>query len=110
MGKQGESYIKSRKQGGYRSGNVILTRKQTNAVKTPGDPYKSVASNSTFDYLDSRSNLFYAIFIRIVRFSITAGSFERVITNFPPDDFPPDELKKPYDMRWGIETAFKELK
>ena len=31
-------------------------------------------------------------------------------TNFDTCQFPPDELKKLYNMRWGIETSFRELK
>lgn len=90
--------------------HLILTRKQTNAVKASCEPYKILPANSTFDYLDLHSNPFYPISLRVVRFPITADSFECVITNLPPDEFPPDELKKLYAMRWGIETAFRELK
>lgn len=90
--------------------HLILTRKQTNTVKASCKPYKFLPSNSTFDYLDLYANPFYPISFRVVRFPITADSFECVITNLPPDEFPSDELKKLYAMRWGIETAFRELK
>ncbi len=90
--------------------HLILTRKQTKAVKASGEPYKFLPSSSTFDYLDLHSNLYYPISFRVVRFLITSDSFECVITNLPPDEFPPDELNKLYAMRWGIETAFRELK
>lgn len=50
------------------------------------------------------------ITLRIVRFPLSADTYECVITKLPNDEFPPDELKKLYAMRWGIETSFHELK
>lgn len=49
----------------------------------------------------------YIISFRVVRFKLSDSSFETVLTNL---DFPPDELKQLYAMRWGIETSFRELK
>ena len=54
--------------------------------------------------------VFYHLPFRIVRFKITDGIFETVVTNLDTCQFPPDELKKLYNMRWGIETSFRELK
>ena len=48
--------------------------------------------------------------MRIVRFPLTSGTYECVITNLSRSEFPPNELKKLYAMRWGIETSFRELK
>jgi len=44
------------------------------------------------------------------RFKVADGSYQTVITNLNASDFPPDDLKKLYKMRWGIETSFRELK
>ena len=33
-----------------------------------------------------------------------------ITTNLPKEDFPVEEIKKVYAMRWGIETSFRELK
>jgi len=88
----------------------ILTKKQTNTVKARPDIYKHLASNSTFDFLDLHTNKFYPMSFRAVRFKITDDSYETVITNLNSSDFPPEELKKLYGMRWGIETSFRELK
>ena len=49
----------------------------------------------------------YIISFRVVRFKLSDSSFETVLTNL---DFPPDELKHLYAMRWGIETSFRKLK
>ena len=32
------------------------------------------------------------------------------MTNLDSEEFPPEELKKLYGMRWGIETSFRDLK
>lgn len=88
----------------------ILTRKQTNEVKAHPEIYKRLAGGSPFDFLDSYTNMFYPMLLRIVRFKISCDSYETVITNLSPSDFPPQELKQLYNMRWGIETSFRELK
>ena len=43
-------------------------------------------------------------------FKISDTAYETVITNLDSESFPPDELKRLYGMRWGIETSFRELK
>ena len=95
-----------------------LTRKQNNEVKQllkDRNHYRYVVHSSRFDFLPERSRkhdptVFYPIIFRIVRFPITEDTFETVITNLDTDRFPPEELKKLYAMRWGIETSFRELK
>src|SRR5690606_34934969 len=67
-------------------------------------------STSTFDFLDLKEHLFYPISFRVVRFVLPNGTYESVITNLSAADFPPDELKSIYNMRWGIETSFRALK
>ena len=54
--------------------------------------------------------VFYNLPFRIVRFKISEDSYETVVTNLHVTTFPPQELKKLYNMRWGIETSFRELK
>ena len=77
--------------------------------------YKLLSATTTFDYLPETSrkhdalSLYYLPF-RIVRFKISDFSYETVITNLDETAFPPDELKRLYGMRWGIETSFRELK
>jgi hypothetical protein len=87
-----------------------LTRKQTNEIKAHPDIYRHIHSNSTFDFLDLHTNKFYPMSFRVVRFKITDDSYETIITNLDCPEFPPEELKELYRMRWGIETSFRELK
>ena len=88
----------------------ILTRKKTNEVKAHPEIYRWLSKTSPFDYLDLHKNKFYPITLRIVRFKIADDSYQTIITNLESSDFPPDELKMLYNMRWGIETSFRELK
>ena len=98
--------------------DLSLTTKQTNEVKTLAknrNKYRILTAGTNFDYLPATNRkydptTFYQLPFRIVRFKITDGIFETVVTNLAPRQFPSDELKKLYNMRWGIETSFRELK
>ena len=93
---------------------VTLTRKQTNAFKKmkADDPaqYRCLPNSSPFDYIDLYDNKYYDLNIRFVRFRISDDAYETVITNLPSEEFSPAELKHLYNLRWGIETSFRELK
>lgn len=60
---------------------LILTRKQTKDVK-------------------AKPQKFYTLNFRVVRFAISEDSYESIITNLPKEDFPVEEIKKVYAMRW----------
>lgn len=47
---------------------------------------------------------------RIVRLRINDELYETLLTNLPGEEYPPDELKRLYNSRWGIETSFRSLK
>lgn len=47
---------------------------------------------------------------RAVRFGLKTGKTETIVTSLPRDKFPPSKIKELYNMRWGIETSFRELK
>ena len=94
--------------------SLSITRRQGKQTQTLYN-YKFLPSNSRFDFLPSSSRkrdpiTFYPLHFRAVRFKITPHSYETVLTNLPAQTFPPEELKKLYAMRWGIETSFRELK
>ena len=98
--------------------DLKLTRKQTNEMKKlfeQRNRYRRIAHNKTFDYLPVKSRksdpaVLYHLPFRIVRFPISEGSYEVVVTNLDTDEFPADSLKQLYGMRWGIETSFRDLK
>lgn len=91
----------------------ILTR--TNSKKKRLHPelagqYKFICQNVAFDYIDPEKQTEYMITLRILRFRISEDGYENIITNLPPEEFPVDEIKHLYHLRWGIETSFRELK
>lgn len=98
--------------------DLNLSRKQTNEMKKlfqKKNAFRRIAHNKTFDYLPAKSKksdaaVLYHLPFRIVRFPISEDSYEVVVTNLDAEEFPPDELKKLYGMRWGIETSFRDLK
>lgn len=90
--------------------NLILTKKQTNEVKAHPEIYKIIYPSNVFDYLDLHVNKYCPMTFRVVRFPITEETYECIITNLSGDEFPPEEIKRIYGMRWGIETSFRELK
>lgn len=53
---------------------------------------------------------YYRFKCRIVRIKIIDGNYECIATNLDRDEFSLEEIKNLYTMRWGIETAFRELK
>lgn len=94
--------------------SLVLGRSRSKeALAIPN--YKPLASNTVFDFLPASSKgskdiSTFAMNFRVVRFQISPGYFEIIITNLPADDFPPEILKKLYSERWGIETSFRHLK
>jgi len=46
----------------------------------------------------------------VTRLKITDKTYETLITNLCRKIFPVEELKYLYNIRWGIETAFRYLK
>ena len=93
---------------------ITLTRKQTNAFKKmkADDParYRCLPNSSPFDYIDLHDNQYYDLNVRFVRFQISEDTYETVITNLNEDEFSAAEIKHLYNLRWGIETSFRELK
>lgn len=65
-------------------------------------------------YICSKKKLegadFFNFSFRLVRFKISDKQIETIITNLDRENFSSEELKKLYNMRWGIETSFRDLK
>ena len=45
-----------------------------------------------------------------MRFLLSENEYETILTNLNEELFPPGRLKELYALRWGIETAFRNLK
>ena len=98
--------------------DLALTRKQSNETKQlckDKNRYRFLPANVTFDYLPKKSGyrdeaVFYRLSFRIVRFLLSENEYETILTNLDEELFPPGRLKELYALRWGIETAFRNLK
>lgn len=73
------------------------------------DLYKYVSKNIDFDYI-SEENPEYSMQLRVVRFRLSDTTYENIITNLPEKEFPRDEIKTLYKLRWDIELSFRDLK
>ena len=87
----------------------MLTIKQTKMTKACPDIYKFVPKTMRFDFMN-KQNPWYEFNCRVVRLKITENTYETVITNLSREEFLMEEISEIYDMRWGEETSFRELK
>lgn len=91
---------------------LIITRSCTNYAIEHKDVYKRLTAYCRrFDYIktgDTKSE--YPMSVRIVRIKIGENKYETLITNLEEKEFPTAQIKTLYHMRWGIETAFREVK
>ncbi len=88
---------------------TTLTRRHTKV--TLGDPntYTILQPVTDFDFLDENC-LYYDICFRIVRIRLDNGTYICIATNLSEEEFPLEEIKKIYRMRWSEETSFRKLK
>lgn len=52
----------------------------------------------------------YTMKFRVVRFQLNSGEYETIVTTLPRFIFSVQDIKDLYHMRWGIETAFRDIK
>ncbi len=98
--------------------DLMLTRrknKETKELLTDKNHYRYIPSNVQFDYLTKEFKRrdpvqFFTLHFRIVRMKIGKGSYGLLVTNLSKDEFPAEELRTLYAMRWEIETSFRSLK
>jgi hypothetical protein len=94
--------------------DLILTRTQSKKKHKHPDKeaqYRYICKNTSFDYINPE-DLYdeYPLKLRIVRFEVSDGIFENIITTLPAEKFPVEDVKYCYNLRWGIETSFRDLK
>lgn len=93
--------------------DFTLTTTQTNADKANGYIYINTHKNDNKAY-KSRVRRWaygspYHMKFRVVRILLNSGEYETLATSLPRS-ITADEIKELYHSRWGIETAFRELK
>ena len=52
----------------------------------------------------------YTMKFRVVRFQLNTGDYETLVTTLPRFIFSVQDIKELYHRRWGIETAFRDIK
>ncbi len=91
--------------------SFTVSTRQTNEDKQNGhillrlpNKGKAIKKSSRWDFPSP-----YEMSFRVVRIKLSTGEYETLGTNLPRD-FTPEDIKELYHARWGIETAFRELK
>lgn len=52
----------------------------------------------------------YRITLRVVRFQLSTGEYETIITSLDRFRFPIERIKELYHLRWGVENSFRTIK
>ena len=88
---------------------TTLTRRHTKETLGNPDTYTILQPVTDFDFFNDNC-IYYDIEFRIVRILLDNGTYICIATNLSKEDFPLEEIKKLYRMRWSEETSFRELK
>ena len=92
--------------------DCILTRIHAKKKRLhPDHPelYRYICAAVPLDYI-TEENPEYHLSLRVVRFEITPGCFENIITNLPDQEFDFEDFKDLYHLRWDEENAFRDIK
>ena len=89
---------------------LVLVRRNSKKMILPEGCRRFVGKDQTFDYIEYGSSDCYVLSFRVVRFQLSSGGYECLVTNLPKEEFPSDALKILYHRRWDIETSFRSLK
>lgn len=87
-----------------RSGNGTLGFRKYSKI------LKRIKDHQVFDFLSEEPGDLYPMDLRIVRFQISDNTYEVLVTNLDRSEFPLEKLKEIYNLRWAIESSFRELK
>lgn len=90
----------------------ILTRSRSRKkMSRPelANSYRYITQGTSMDYI-TEDRTEYDISLRIVRFELSPGCFENIITNLPDIEFDISMFKELYHLRWPEENAFRDLK
>lgn len=77
-------------------------------TKLPGYS-KCISRKVEMDHIKSKTDV-YTFNFRMIRIQLSENNCEYLLTNLDEDEFTIEEMKELYNMRWGIESSFRELK
>lgn len=90
----------------------ILTRTQSKkkwSRPQQQNQYRHICKAVPMDYINETYSE-YDITLRIVRFELSPGCFENIVTNLPEHEFDFEDFKELYHLRWNEENSFRDLK
>ncbi len=87
---------------------TVIRRRTEKLRRLPNTVYLN--AKAKFDFLEYGSDDTFTLNLRIVRFQLSSGEYELLITNLPSKEFDSEKIKDLYFLRWGIETSFRGLK
>lgn len=90
--------------------SINLTRLRRCIDKKHPEKFRTLGTNTTFDFISPGEEGIFPIKFRLVRIMIGEGKYEVILTNLSSSEFSMQEIRELYSIRWGIETAFRELK
>jgi len=92
--------------------NRIITRSHKKKLRQyPGrmSDYRVIDKNTDFDFIEPGGGDELHLKIRFLCVRLSSGEYEYLVTNLSKE-FDPEDIKNIYRLRWGVETAFRELK
>lgn len=72
--------------------------------------YHFISNTKRYDYVETGSKKIDQFCARLVKFPLSSGNTEYLLTNLSQDEFTLEDLKELYRLRWGIETSYRYLK
>ncbi len=88
--------------------DVILTRSKSRKKRLHPELeslYRYICREVPLDFI-TEDRPEYHMRLRVVRFQIKEGVYENIITNLPDKEFPAEQIKYIYGLRWGIMPIF----
>jgi len=92
--------------------NRIITRSYSKKLRQCPDrmsDYRVIDKETDFDFIEPGSSDELHLKIRLLCVMLPTGEYEYLATNLP-EEFGAEDIKNIYRLRWGIETAFRDLK
>ena len=96
---------------GIEDKEIIVNIGRRNTMKNRMlENYHCIPANGHYDFIEAGSDQTDILKLRILKFPISDGSYEYIVTNLPCYAFSLSAIKELYHMRWDEETAFRHLK
>jgi hypothetical protein len=64
--------------------------------------YHFIRKGYRYDFIDYRTNKVDTLKLRILKFPLSTGTPEYIVTNLPRDEFSLASIKELYNLRWGV--------